>query len=84
MQIPDEKELKQYDRWGVQRPTHDEHGEFDPSKLVPFEATEWWLEGDLLFARGNHGVVANRIGTDYVCEGTDDKGLPILRKIDIT
>lgn len=34
MQIPEEKELKQYDRWGVARPSHEEHGEYDPSKFI--------------------------------------------------
>lgn len=83
MNLPDERELKQYDRWGVNRPTHEEHGEFDLDKLVPFKAHRWWCEGDLLYAEGNHGVVVNRIPVDYICLGTDENNLPILRKVDI-
>jgi len=84
MQLPEEKELKQYDRWGVQRPTHEEHGEFNVESLIPFKATKWWLEGDTLYAQGNHGVVANRIPSDYICVGMNEKNLPILQKVVIT
>lgn len=81
MELPSDNELKQFSRWGVERPKHEEHGEFKRDMLVPFEATKWWLEGDMLYAEGNHGVVANRIPTDYICEGIDENNLPILRKI---
>ena len=83
MQLPNENELKQFDRWGVERPSHEEHGEFTPEQLIPFEATRWWLEGDMLYAEGNHGIVANKIPTDYICTGIDDKALPILKKVAI-
>lgn len=82
MLLPEEKELRQFDRWGVERPSHDEHGTL-LEELVPFKATKWWVEGNTLFAEGNHGVIANRIPNDYICTGMDDTGLPILEKIDI-
>ena len=37
----------------------------------------------MLYAEGNHGIVANKIPTDYICTGIDDKGLPILKKVAI-
>ena len=81
MQLPNEKELGWYDRLGVARPLHQEHGTLDPKEFIPFKATKWWLEGDMLYAEGNHGTVANKIPPDFICEGTDEQGLPILRRI---
>lgn len=81
MRLPDERELSQYDRWGVDRPTHEEHGEVKPEDFVPFEATKWWMEGNVLKAEGNHGIVANFLPTDVICVGTDKDNKPILRKV---
>lgn len=72
-----------YVRWGVEPPSHVEH-EFDASKLVAMEATRWWMEGNMLMAQTNHGVLAQPIPTNYICAGMDGDGLPILRKLDIT
>lgn len=81
MQLPSERELKQYDRWGVERPSHTEHGDFNPDNLIPFEATRWWVSGNELHADGNHGHFMQRIPTDYICTGTDENNLPIFKKI---
>lgn len=81
MNLPSEQDRKQYERWGVDPPTHEEHGEFDANMLIPFKATNWWLEGNILYGKGNHGTVACPIPTDYICKGIDDQGLPILVKI---
>lgn len=70
----------QYKRWGVEPASHLEH-EFDPSQLIPMRATSWRMEGNMLIAETNHGVLAQAIPTDYICFGMDDQGLPILKKI---
>lgn len=84
MQLPNEKELNQYDRWGVERPAHIEHGAFDPENLVPTTTKKWWVEGNYLMAETNHGLLAQRIPVDYICTGTDENNLPILKKVAIT
>lgn len=70
-----------YARWGVEPAAVHEHGQFDESLLVPFEATKWWMVGNVLHAEGNHGHLAHTIPTDYICKGMDENGLPILVKI---
>lgn len=70
----------QYKRWGVDPSTHVEH-EFDPDQLIPAQATSWRMEGNMLIAETNHGVLAQTIPTDYICLGIDGQGLPILKKI---
>lgn len=86
MILPTEKELREFERWGVSPPSHQDHGlteEQIREKLVPMEATRWWMEGNMLCADTNHGILKQRIPTDYICLGTDNRGLPILKKIDI-
>jgi hypothetical protein len=80
----DETLLKLYKKWGVEAPSHEEHGQFNETLLVPFKAIKWWTEGGILYGEGNHGLVANRIPTDVICKGTDENGLPILEKLAIT
>ena len=80
----DEATIKWFERHNIDPPTHEPHGEFNRDKLIPFKATRWWVEGNILYGEGNHGTVSQRIPTDYICVGTDDKNLPILKKVDIT
>lgn len=69
----------QYRRWGVEPSSHLEH-EFDPSQLIPMEASRWWMTGNELHADTNHGELVQRIPTDYILVGEKD-GLPVFRKI---
>lgn len=86
MQNSDDRDLsgnkpRDYERWGVDPSAHEEHGHFNPSMLEPFKASKWWVEGNMLYADGNHGKLAQRIPNDYICTGMDENGLPILEKI---
>lgn len=75
---------RDYDRWGVEPPTHEEHGIRDEdilSSLVPTSATRWWMEGNMLKAETNHGVLAQRIPPEYICMGTDKDMMPIFKKV---
>ena len=41
----------------------------------------WHLEGNKLIGTYDGGTVMQSIPTDYICMGTDEKGLPILQKV---
>ena len=79
----EEKELRQFDRWGVARPSHDPHGTIEEirANLKRANTSNWRLEGNVLYADSDFGPLVQTIPTDYICKGTDDQGLPILVKI---
>lgn len=88
MQLPDEKQLREYDRWKVERPTHEEHGLADTwenpisSRLTGANARNWRMEGPgHLVADTDFGPLHQNVGLDYICLGTDAQGLPILKKL---
>jgi len=64
-------------------PTSVSHGleEDVISKIKTLKVLSWHLEGNRLMAQTEAGPMMQIIPTDYVCEGMDDKGLPILTKI---
>lgn len=80
-----EKELEQFDRWNVPRPSHLPHGTDEDIRknLKPMKAMSWRLEGNKLIAETEFGPVVNFLPTEYIMEGIDEKGLPKLRKLDI-
>lgn len=49
--------------------------------LTTPETRNWRLEGNQLTVETSLGRVTQTIPTDYICTGTDDKGMPILTKI---
>lgn len=87
MQLPDEKELSKYDKWGKARPTHEEHGITDTvqnplgEQLINSNPRNWRMEGNQLIADTDFGELRQNIPVDYVCLGTDKANLPILKKI---
>lgn len=52
--------------------------------MKQLKPNSWRLEGNKLIGDTEMGRLVQFIPTDYICKGTDDKGLPILEKIDIT
>lgn len=52
--------------------------------MKPLKPNTWRLEGNKLIGETEMGPLVQFIPTDYILTGTDDKGLPILKKIDIT
>lgn len=68
---------------GVPIPNSAAHGTDEDirAKLKPMKFTTWRTEGNLLIGDGPAGKFVQKIPTDYICKGTDDKGLPILEKI---
>lgn len=86
--MQDEKTLKWFDQHGLERPTHLPHGVKDTyenplsEQLVRLKCSNWRLEGNLLICDTDQGTLSQMLkGTDWLCKGTDDKGLPILTKI---
>lgn len=79
----DEKELKWFDKIGEARPTSEPHGEPDEirgnlKKLMP---DSWHMEGNKLIGQTEMGELVQHLPTDYICTGTDSKGLPKLKKV---
>lgn len=68
---------------GVPAPKAYAHGTSEDirEKLVPMNITNWRTEGNLLIGDGPDGKIVQKIPTNYICKGTDEKGLPILEKI---
>ena len=69
---------------GVEAPTHsahmtDEQIQEHSKKLLP---RSWKLEGNKLKGQTDMGELVLFIGTDYILTGTDEQGLPILKKVD--
>lgn len=51
--------------------------------LTPLKTWNWKLVGNQLECETNQGKLVQTIPTGYICLGDDDKGMPILKKIDI-
>jgi hypothetical protein len=79
----DEKELRWYDRMGVQRPSHQPHGTIEDiqASMSQAKAKNWRMEGNKLIADTDMGELVQWLPTDIICKGTDDQGLPILTRI---
>lgn len=87
MNLPDEKQLRFYDDHRVARPSHEEHGLADThenplsEQLPRGNPRNWRMEGNLLICDTDFGVMSQAIDPSYICHGTDDAGLPILRRV---
>lgn len=86
MKLPDEKELKQFDKWHKTPPSHEEHGVADTyenplsERLIKGNCHNWRMEGNELICDSDFGPLRQTIPTDYICVGEKD-GLPILKKV---
>jgi hypothetical protein len=80
---PQEDEFR---KWSVPLPnvaTHGTEGDIADSmeKLMP---NEWHLEGNILKGVTKQGhIIAQKIPTNVVLTGTDEKGLPVFREISL-
>lgn len=68
---------------GRERPSHEAHGtpEDIRGSLKRAHAYSWHMEGNELVADTDLGPLRQMIPTDYICLGSDEQGLPILKKI---
>lgn len=73
-----------YARNNVRPPEQIKHGlSIDDivEKLKPLELKNWRQEGNRLIADSDVGEVVNPLPANYILTGTDDKGLPIFKKL---
>jgi len=76
--------LKWFDKHGKPRPAHSEHVREEDIqrnmvKLIPHT---WKQEGNRLIGYVDGGTkISQTIPTNYLLIGTDDKGLPIFKKL---
>ena len=83
MRLPSKDELEMYQRWGVEAPSHDEHGTIEEirEKMERVKVTKWTMEGNQLIGETNFGPLRQTVPTDYILIGTDKKGLPLVKKV---
>jgi hypothetical protein len=82
--MPANKPLDIFQRYGLQPPEHIPHYQIDDIEqyLKKLHTTNWRMEGPgLLVCDTNMGTLKQRVPLDYYCDGTDEDGLPILKKI---
>lgn len=86
MNLPDEKELKFYERHKVAPPSHESHNIADTfenplsEQLLKGNCRNWRLEGNTLLCDTDFGPLSQVIPSDYICIGEKD-GLPLLKKV---
>lgn len=68
-----------YTELGVDAPSVDIHQE--PELIKP--KGPWKQRGNHIYREAEGLHYGSRIPPNYILEGTDEKGLPILRKLDI-
>lgn len=73
-----DKDLKFYDKLGIDRPSQEQHGEVQLERL---STANWRMEGNALKCDTPSGTLVQMLPTDVVMTGVDDKGLPIFKRI---
>lgn len=68
-----------YEAEGVTPPTVDFHQEGIPMNVRP----NWKQKGNFIYREGEELQTASKIPTSHLLIGTDDKGKPILKKIEL-
>lgn len=79
-----EDQLKWYDKHQKARPTHTPHGitsENINEHMRELRPDSWRLEGNVLRGMTEMGELVQTIPTDYILTGTDEKGLPVFKKV---
>ena len=76
-------ELASFKEWDVPLPTREAHGtpEDIRGNLKSVQPRNWRLQGNRLIADTDMGELSQTIPTDRILTGTDDKGLPVFKKI---
>ena len=83
----DDKELKWFDRMKVKRPAHFEHGLEDTAEnplskqLVKLRTWDWKRDGNYITCMTDQGKLTQYLDPSYIVLGTDDDGMPILKKL---
>lgn len=74
-----------YRKYKLDPPESISHGteEAIRDKMEKLQPTTWRQEGNKLIGKTPQGELVNFIPTNYLLQGTDDDGLPILKEIDL-
>jgi hypothetical protein len=74
---------KWYEKKGVTPPSHQPHLTLDDltARLTPLKLHSWRQDGNKLIGQSEMGEVVNFLPTDVMLTGTDDKGLPVFKKV---
>jgi spermidine/putrescine-binding protein len=75
------KDELNYEELGIAPPTSVAHGEDVRDRLEKLTPKNWRMEGNQLIADTAMGELVQFVSTDYILLGTDEAGLPILKKI---
>jgi hypothetical protein len=84
--LHDDKTLKQYDKWGVARPSQDKHGEDSFSnpisdQLKSLNPRNWRQMGNMLICDTDVGEMHQTIPTTHLLDKLDERGLPTFKKL---
>ena len=77
MYVPKNSNFINYEELGVDGPSQLIHDQ--PQKILV--TGPWRQRGNHIYREGDGAHFASRIPTGYILEGTDEKGMPILRKL---
>lgn len=79
----DAKLAELYEQEGKELPSSQAHGSDDDirQKMVKLLPNSWHMSGNQLIGQTEMGRLVQHLPTNYICTGTDEKGLPILKKI---
>lgn len=77
------REDKDLEKWGQDPPEHIPHGSDDDIRknMIKMTPGAWRQDGNRLIGDTDLGEVVTFIPTDMMLVGTDDRGLPILKKV---
>lgn len=85
MQLPSQKQLKEFEAWGKKAPTHDAHGTDSwehpiSERMTRAKCHNWRMEGNMLKCDSDFGPFAQTMPTNVICLG-EKNGLPILKEL---
>jgi hypothetical protein len=86
MNLPSDKELKEFEKWHKAAPSHIEHGLQDTfdnplgAQLKPGNPRNWRMKGNMLYCDTDFGPMAQTMPTSHILVG-EENGLPVFRKV---
>lgn len=87
VKLPSDKQLKEFDDWEKDRPSHDEHGEDSwqhpmGERLTQAKCWNWRMEGNQLYCDTDFGPMRQTILTSHILVG-EKNGQPLFREIKV-
>jgi len=79
----EEREAEEFSKWGKTPPKVAPHGTDTEirERLATVMPSTWRLEGNQLIGESELGRFVQTIPTDYILTGSDEKGLPVFKKV---